>query len=292
MTTNHPSEKWAPGVEVIDVTVRVGNNSLLTCTSVDRDTGENDEIQVLEVRRHCPVSNGDESPLHAVINCVDQGVEDTRKEFHHRELVGGRWDEIGRLQKEFLISSGLRPDHTLLDVGCGCLRGGIHYIEYLEEGNYYGLDINSSLIEAGRIEIDKAGLSNRRPNLIVDDKFSFEKFGLGLKFDFMISVSVFTHLPMNDIIRCLSKARESLHPDGMYFSTFFQAPTSSYLDAIEHQPGRITNYDSDPFHYSVEEIDFMAKLAKLEFTLVGDWGHPRNQKMAVFRLPKYRITGV
>ena len=202
----------------------------------------------------------------------------------HRDFIGGLWEELGHLQLEFLIKSGLKPNHKLLDIGCGCLRGGVHYVKYLQEGNYYGLDINNSLIEAGKIEIEKAGLIKKKPNLIVDDNFSFDKFGS--KFDFMVSVSVFTHLSMNIIIRCLNNARENLAPNGVYYSTFFQAPSPSHLETIKQQPGDIvTNYDSDPFHYSVEELAYMAKLAKLELNVIGDWGHPRNQKMAAFSLP-------
>lgn len=203
----------------------------------------------------------------------------------HRPFVGGLWDELGSLQLEFLIEYGLKPHHKLLDIGCGCLRGGIRYIKYLQEGNYYGLDINQSLIEAGKLEIEEAGLSHKHSNLIVDDKFSFEKFNV--KFDFMVSVSVFTHLPMNIIVRCLTKARENMAPNGVYYSTFFQAPYSSHLKEIKQQPGGfVTKYDSDPFHYSVEELAYLAKLAKLELKVLGDWKHPRNQKMAAFYLPK------
>ena len=46
----------------------------------------------------------------------------------HREQVGGLWDEIGALQIDFLRAQGLRPGDTLLDVGCGCLRGGVHFV--------------------------------------------------------------------------------------------------------------------------------------------------------------------
>ncbi len=203
----------------------------------------------------------------------------------HRDFVGGLWDEIGQLQFKFLVDSGLKPYHKLLDIGCGSLRGGVHYVKYLEEGNYFGLDINKSLITAGKIEIEEAGLINKRPNLISDDKFSFEKFYS--KFDFMISISLFTHLPMNIIVRCLSKARESLSPNGLYFATFFEAPTNAHLEAILQQPGgRITNYDSDPFHYSKGELASMAILAGLEVSIIGDWDHPRNQKMAIFSSPR------
>lgn len=203
----------------------------------------------------------------------------------HREFVGGLWDELGKLQLEFLIKSGLKPNHKLLDIGCGCLRGGLHYLKYLDVGNYYGLDLNESLIEAGKIEVDEAGLSHKKPNLIVDDAFMVGAFGE--TFDFMVSVSLFTHLPFNMIVRCLTRVRENLLPHGVYYSTYFQAPTSAYLEPLRQEPGEIvTHYDSDPFHCSVDELAYLAELAGLELSVVGDWGHPRNQKMAAFRLPK------
>lgn len=203
----------------------------------------------------------------------------------HRGFVGGLWDELGQLQLEFLIKSGLKQNHKLLDIGCGCLRGGLYYLKYLNEGNYFGLDINRSLIEAGKIQVEEAGLSHKKPNLLIDDSFSVDKFGT--KFDFMVSVSVFTHLPFNIIVRCLNKVRENLLPHGVYYSTYFQAPTPSHLEPITQKPGDIvTKYDSDPFHYSIDELAYMAELAKLDLTVIGDWSHPRNQKMAAFSLPK------
>lgn len=203
----------------------------------------------------------------------------------HREFIGGLWDELGKLQLEFLIKSGLKPNHKLLDIGCGCLRGGLYYLKYLDDRNYFGLDINHSLIEAGKIEVEEAGLSHKKPNLIVDDSFSLERFDT--KFNFIVSISVFTHLSFNIIVRCLSKARENLLPNGVYYSTYFQAPIPSHLKPIRQVPGDIiTKYDSDPFHYSIDELSYMAKLARLELNVIGDWGHPRNQKMAAFSLPK------
>ncbi len=43
----------------------------------------------------------------------------------HRNVVGGMWDEIGKLQFDFLNAEGLRADVDFLDVGCGVLRGGL-----------------------------------------------------------------------------------------------------------------------------------------------------------------------
>jgi hypothetical protein len=75
---------------------------------------------------------------------------------NHRGAVGRMWEEIGNLQFEFLTARGPHPHHHLPDVGCGALRGGIHFIRYLVASNYHGVDVNASLIEAGRHEIAQA----------------------------------------------------------------------------------------------------------------------------------------
>lgn len=212
------------------------------------------------------------------------GKELTKKDIDnklHRNIVGGLWGELGPLQCDFLKAQGLMPFHKLLDVGCGCLRGCLHYIKYLEEGNYCGLDVNSSLIQAGMLEIEEAGLADKHPRLIVDDQFRVDKFGE--TFDFMVSVSLFTHLPMNIIVRCLSMVRKHLKPGGTYYSTYFEAPKSACLDKLhQHPSGVITHYDSDPFHYSFEELSWMARTTGFNAKQIGDWNHPRNQKMAAF----------
>ena len=202
----------------------------------------------------------------------------------HRSFVGGMWEEMGELQFRFLKARGMKPDHILFDVGCGSLRGGLHFITYLKPGNYYGIDLNASLIEGGRKELKAAGLADRKPHLLVNDKFEMYRFGASC--DYAISVSVFTHIPMNHIIQCLVEMRKVLKPKGVYYATFFQAPSSSHLATLRHEPGGIvTTYHADPFHYSVEEFQFMAGLAGLNVTVIGDWGHPRGQRMLAFNIP-------
>lgn len=215
----------------------------------------------------------------------DELTQDEIKKNVHRGFVGGLWKQLGQLQFTFLKEHGLKPSHKLLDIGCGCLRGGVHYIRYLDEGNYYGLDVNQSLIEAGIQELKKEALIVKQPILLVDNQFRLEKFGE--KFDFMVSISLFTHLPMNIIIRCLSKAKTHLKPEGIYFSTFFEAPRSAYLEKLVQVPGEITSkYDSDPFHYSSEEMIWMGNTSGLDTRIIGGWNHPKNQKMAAFSISK------
>lgn len=199
----------------------------------------------------------------------------------HRHFIGGKWSEIGQLQYNFLLQQGLQSHHKLLDIGCGCLRGGLHFINYLEANRYYGLDVNASLIKAAWQEVKLANLEAKNPHLIVNDKFEIACFQQ--QFDFMLSVSVFTHLPMNIIIRCLSEVQKNLTSSGKYYSTFFLASTSAHTAQIAHQPGGVvTNYDRDPFHYSFDEMSFMARVAGLKVNLIGEWNHPRNQQMLEF----------
>jgi hypothetical protein len=37
----------------------------------------------------------------------------------------------------------------------------VHFVDYLDDGDYYGIDINTSLLKAGRQELRWAGLDKR-----------------------------------------------------------------------------------------------------------------------------------
>lgn len=201
----------------------------------------------------------------------------------HREFVGGMWDEVGRLQFDFLRAQGLVPQHRLLDVGCGALRGGIHFVRHLEPGHYCGLDVNASLLEAGKRELAAAGLGQRGARLLADDAFRASRFGSS--FDMAIAVSLFTHLPMNPIVRCLVEVARTLALDARFYASYFEAPAPACLEPLRQPPGEIvTHYDRDPFHYAFDELQAMARLAGVRVERVGEWQHPRGQRMAAFFL--------
>jgi cyclopropane fatty-acyl-phospholipid synthase-like methyltransferase len=199
----------------------------------------------------------------------------------HRALVGGMWEEIGALQFEFLKGRGLVPSHRLLDLGCGALRGGLHFIRYLDAGNYYGLDVNASLIDAGKRELHEAGLADRQPHLLVNAQFELDRFATA--FDHALAVSVFSHLPMNHIIACLVRTRQVLRPGARLYASYFEAPAKAWLAPLAHPPGdMVSNYSSDAYHYAFEEMQWMADTAQLNVERVGEWGHPRGQMMLAF----------
>ena len=48
--------------------------------------------------------------------------EDALAKGRHRDIVGGRWDETGRIQMRMLEEVGVRPSDRFLDIGAGSLR--------------------------------------------------------------------------------------------------------------------------------------------------------------------------
>jgi cyclopropane fatty-acyl-phospholipid synthase-like methyltransferase len=197
----------------------------------------------------------------------------------HRAAVGGLWETMGALQLGFLVSEGLTPQDRLLDVGCGSLRGGLHFVGHLDPGNYAGIDIDGRLIEAGREELRQAGLADRRATLRVTDRFDVD--GLG-EFQFALAQSVFTHLPFNVITRCLSCVEEVLVDGGRFYATFF-ANLDRRLRREELRVGDLDiSLDRDPFFYDPDIFRWVCEGSSLTADYLGDWGHPRGQHMMRF----------
>jgi SAM-dependent methyltransferase len=203
----------------------------------------------------------------------------------HRTWIGGLWEEMGRFQLDYLVSEGLLPSMNLLDVGCGCLRAGVHFIPYLEPGRYFGIDVSAPLLDVGYdVELAAVGLQERLPreNLLANG--SFEAWRFGTPFDMALAQSVFTHLPANFIRRCLIELAKAMAPGGRFYATYFECPDLP-ADAIElhHEPGGIVSYlDRDPYHYRARDLDWLADGLPWKVEHVGDWGHPRAQRMVRF----------
>lgn len=196
----------------------------------------------------------------------------------YRGYVGGnsgQWERIGKLQFDFLVSQGLRPSHVLLDIACGSLRAGRHFIPWLDPGHYLGLDVERDLIDAGLAnELSADDVSERRPEFVVSDCFEFSKFSKSA--DFAIANSLFTHLVPADIVRCFSNFADYAGERAVLFGTFF-------ISAQRHANPTASDAHQG-FFYTRDEIDAMAKASGLTATYVGDWGHPRGQKMVMFQL--------
>jgi len=203
----------------------------------------------------------------------------------HRRTIGNMqyWDRLGALQLDYLVGHGLKPEHSVLDIGCGPLRAGIHFIRYLDPGRYAGVDKRGDVLaEAWRFELTARDREEKRPKLIALQNFEFAR--LGRRFDFAIAQSVFTHLDLNRIIRCLMETEHALVPGGSFFATIFENPAGKRnLTDIEQFEGGLTHFDRDVYHYDLGTFEWICAGTSLRVEYLGDWGHPHNQKMLAFR---------
>ena len=146
---------------------------------------------------------------------------DLRAKADPKSAVGGMWEEIGRLQYDFMTGKGLLSHHRMLDIGCGTLRGGRHFIRYLDHGNYTGIDISPEILKAADRLVDDEGLRVKKPTLLLNENKDL-KFGQfeDKTFDYLLAQSVFTHLMPEHIEECFENVGKVMHQESSFFFTF------------------------------------------------------------------------
>lgn len=195
---------------------------------------------------------------------------DLRVSENPHAAVGGKWNEIGEKQFNLLRGMGLQPHHALLDLGCGTLRGGRHFIRYLDVGHYTGMDISTKAIESGRELLRHEGLEDKVPRLLVNRDLMFRELE-GQAFDFILAQSVFTHLQPEHIEECFDNLAQIMHADTRFFFTFrhYRRYTKSGLSNFGY-PWEFFLELSNKHGFAVADVS-------------RDYHHPRRQTMAMLQ---------
>ena len=124
----------------------------------------------------------------------------------------------GQLQFELIKKVGCQPNTRVLEIGCGCLHLGIPLIQYLDKGNYVGIDPNEWLRQKAMkkrktrdlIEVKQARF------LSVDN---FDASSLDIKFDLVFSHSVLSHIAHWQLEQFLQNVSKVLESDGTILSS-------------------------------------------------------------------------
>ena len=185
------------------------------------------------------------------------------------------WLEIGQLQFEYATGHGLKPDMRMLEIGCGNLRAGRLFIEYLEPGSYYGIDISPDILLSAQGTLAEFQLAGKLPylTLVGDLRFSFLPAG---HFDFVHAHSVFSHSPLEVIDECFANVGRVMTAGGFFDFTF---------DRTEGTEHHVLHED---FYYQTRTLIDLAAKHGLDAMFAEDWeatGHAQSKIRVTKPLP-------
>jgi hypothetical protein len=186
----------------------------------------------------------------------------------YRSFVGPeqKYDLVAAIQFNLLVFLGLREHHSLLDIGCGSLRGGRLFIPYLLPDRYYGIEPEEWLLEEGiKNEVGRDLIRLKRPVFSNDNEFTLSIFGR--EFDFVLAQSIFSHASKKQIRTCLSEARKVMKDTSIFAATFVEG-RPDYKGGTWVYP--------DCINYSFETLCDLASENGLKCQKI-DWSHPNLQ---------------
>ncbi|MEE1938653.1 class I SAM-dependent methyltransferase [Streptomyces sp. TRM 70361] len=177
--------------------------------------------------------------------------------------VGGRpspqrWEAIGRMQFDYLLEHGLRPDDRMLEIGCGNLRAGRLFIDHLAPGHYYGIDISPDILIEAKRTVVRYGLQDKLPHLTITGDLTFD-FLPERYFTVVHAHSVFSHSPLHVIDQCLANVGRVLAPGGFFDFTF------------DRTEGREHHVLREDFYYRTGTLTALAEKHGLEARFMDDW---------------------
>jgi SAM-dependent methyltransferase len=170
----------------------------------------------------------------------------------------GHWRKAGEIQFEYLQKHGLLPEHRLLEIGCGNLRAGWRFIDYLEPGCYYGIEISPEVLLAAQQTLVREGVEDKLPHLTLVEDLRFE-FLPDAVVDVVHAHSVFSHSPLPLIEECFSHLPRILRPGGFFDFTY------------NRTEGRERNVLREDFYYRTGTLLDAADRCGLDAEFMADW---------------------
>ena len=129
------------------------------------------------------------------------------------------FEAAGRHQLAILLQEGLYPSSKVVDIGCGCLRGGYWLIHFLDKGCYFGIEPNVEMIDAGLAHfLEKDTAKEKCPRF--DNNPNFDTSVFSEKFDFFLARSIWTHASKSQIETMLSSFVNDSSDKGVFLTSY------------------------------------------------------------------------
>ncbi|MGZ8227088.1 MAG: class I SAM-dependent methyltransferase [Methylococcaceae bacterium] len=183
-----------------------------------------------------------------------------------------------------LVNYGLRPDHSLLDIGCGIGRVAIPLTQYMsDQGSYYGLDINISGIAwchenltQKYLNFEFAVINAKNVHYAHTYEYGNDTMRTtsipvkpGRQFDAACTFSLFTHLLWDDVDEYFRIIASLLKKDGFFLSSLFLINEVSKLGIEKGTSPFDFDMSSPGPTYTIKNTDYSHAIAHDEKALIA-----------------------
>jgi hypothetical protein len=150
--------------------------------------------------------------------------------------------DAGRKQFLALLSEGLTPESSVLDLGCGCLRTGAWLIPFLKPGCYYGIEPARQRVEYGLQSLfTEDEIRIKQPRF--DFNSGFDSSVFGRRFDFFLAGSIWSHASKGQIQTSLGSFVRDSTRSGVFLTSYI--PAESSLDDYRGDSWVGTSHESN-----------------------------------------------
>lgn len=216
--------------------------------------------------------------LIARINPFDQ------VQYRLERMVGpaGVWPQLQQYQFDVLKHHGLKPHHSLIDIGCGPITVGLALIAYLDRGNYFGVDaLPEPLVESYQ-RIARHSLVHKNPTLVCSSTFGKRELG-NRGFDYVWMSQLSYHLDDPGTIQLFDHVRSMMSEGSVFLADIIDPEIE--LDPDSSWQG---------FSYYIRPVEFYEAIAR-RFSLsvqrrgtLREYGYPDKINLSANILLEFR----
>ena len=132
------------------------------------------------------------------------------------------FENAGRQQFILLLMNGLEPASKVVDLGCGVLRAGYWLVHFLDPNCYHGIEPHGERLETGlQIMLEREAVQTKQPRF--DSNADFDTSVFGVKFDFFLAYSIWTHASKRQIEAMLDRFVKDSAPNAVFLTSISPA---------------------------------------------------------------------
>lgn len=135
------------------------------------------------------------------------------------------FEDAGRKMLMLLLHEGMYPYSKVLDIGCGCLRGGYWIVRFLNKGSYFGIEPNKEMLFSGINNLLNPDLVKTKAPTF-DNNQIFDASVFSTKFDYFLARSIWTHASKQQISKMLNEFNENTTEHGVFLTSYLKATTT------------------------------------------------------------------